>query len=156
MAEIQIDPAKLAKSSGKVAVVLGGASGIGRATVSQLFEHGAHVYFGDQDEKSGSSLVSLLITGRNSTNGSVVFQPLDVRDYAGQVCLFHTAFCKHARVDMAIFCAGISERPGFLDSRMLTLENIAKVSWKSQRVSHHGWLDQRARTRVDGHAEPGP
>ena len=39
---------------GKVAVVTGGASGIGRACVLRMVEAGATVHFGDIDEAGGA------------------------------------------------------------------------------------------------------
>ena len=57
--------------AGRVAVVTGGASGIGRATVLRFLEAGARVVFGDLNEPNSEALVAeVAITGRLAT-----FQP---------------------------------------------------------------------------------
>src|SRR4051794_37159151 len=59
--------------AGKVAVVTGGAGGIGRATASMLVAEGASVVIGDVDEAGGRALAAEL-------GGSASFQAFDVSD----------------------------------------------------------------------------
>lgn len=49
--------------AGKVAIVTGGANGIGRGTVELFVEHGAHVVIADIDEQRGAELASRLGRG---------------------------------------------------------------------------------------------
>ena len=44
--------------AGRVAMVTGGASGIGRATVLRFLEAGARVVFGDLNESASEALVA--------------------------------------------------------------------------------------------------
>jgi len=66
--------------TGKVAVVTGGGSGIGRATALKFAEEGAKVVIADFDQKGGEETVSLI---RNK-NGESFFVKTDVTK-AGQV-----------------------------------------------------------------------
>src|SRR5262245_60647448 len=59
---------------GKVAVVTGGASGIGRATAKLFAAEGASVGVGDIDEHGGQSTVDEI----QATGGQALFVPTDV------------------------------------------------------------------------------
>lgn len=59
--------------AGKRAVVTGGASGIGRATVERLVSEGAEVWIGDIDEGAANDMVA-------TSNGRIHFRRTDVTD----------------------------------------------------------------------------
>ncbi|AKK27132.1 3-oxoacyl-ACP reductase [Mycobacterium sp. EPa45] len=83
----------------KVAVVTGGASGIGLAAVKRMRSEGAIVVIGDLDESTGKSVANDL---------NVTFVQVDVADQVAVDTLFDTAFELHGGVDIAFNNAGIS------------------------------------------------
>ena len=64
------------KISGKAAVVVGGASGMARATAEMLVREGARVAILDLPELEGRG-------GRGRARGGTRFYPCDVTDFAG-------------------------------------------------------------------------
>ncbi|KDE97969.1 short-chain dehydrogenase [Mycolicibacterium aromaticivorans JS19b1 = JCM 16368] len=83
----------------KVAVVTGGASGIGLAAVKRMRDEGAIVVIGDLDESTGKTVANDL---------NVTFVQVDVSDQVAVDRLFDTAFELHGGVDIAFNNAGIS------------------------------------------------
>ncbi|OCT52098.1 putative oxidoreductase,short chain dehydrogenase [Cladophialophora carrionii] len=127
MAEIQIDQPTLDSVRGKVVVIAGGAQGIGAATVSQLYTSGAHVFFGDWDEKKGSDLADELRASASTSAGSVTYLKVNVREYQSLLSLFDAAYNQHGHVDMAICCAAVTERPGYWEPDLLNLESVRET-----------------------------
>ena len=84
---------------GKVAVVTGGCSGIGLATVRRFAQEGARVVIGDLDEANGARVAG-------EVDGE--FVACDVTDADQVERLFRTAKERFGRVDVAFNNAGIS------------------------------------------------
>jgi NAD(P)-dependent dehydrogenase (short-subunit alcohol dehydrogenase family) len=84
---------------GRVAVVTGGGSGIGLATVRRFAQEGARVVVGDVDEVAGK-VVAEEVGG--------AFVSCDVTDAAQVDALFATAKQRYGSVDVAFNNAGIS------------------------------------------------
>lgn len=111
---------------------VGGAQGIGAATVGQLYELGAHVFFGDWHEEKGRQVEQEVKATKSSNGGSVYFTQVDVRVYAAQLALFDAAHKAHGRVDVAISCAAVTEPAGWFEPEDLNLETVRKASF-----AHH-------------------
>ncbi|APZ99595.1 2,5-dichloro-2,5-cyclohexadiene-1,4-diol dehydrogenase [Sphingopyxis sp. QXT-31] len=79
--------------AGKVAVVTGAASGIGKATVLKLAAEGAHVFAADIDLAGGQALAA-------SSNGKIDFVPCDVTRPADIEILMDTAAAKGGGIDI--------------------------------------------------------
>src|SRR5690606_9579361 len=85
--------------AGKVAVITGGASGIGLATARRFAAEGATVVIGDFNAKTGQAAAE-------EVGG--LFVQVDVTDEAQVNNLFDTAAAKFGSVDIAFNNAGIS------------------------------------------------
>ncbi|KAI1608320.1 putative 15-hydroxyprostaglandin dehydrogenase [Exophiala viscosa] len=84
----------------KVVVITGGATGIGKAAVTQFALHGAKVVFGDVNEQLSEELVSEL--GPN-----VTFKKCNAASYDDQLALFAQSDKLHGRVDIVVANAGV-------------------------------------------------
>lgn len=108
----------MGKLDGKVAVVTGGASGIGKGTVEAFVEEGARVIVGDVDSDGIGALIGQL--GHNQVDGSVV----DVRDEAAVQQMVEQAFRRFGRLDIAFNNAGVG---GFSPIQSYSLEDWDRV-----------------------------
>lgn len=84
---------------GKVAVITGGASGIGLATARRFAAEGATVVIGDMDAKAGEEVAKEL---------GGLFVQVNVADEDQVNNLFDTTMATYGRVDIAFNNAGIS------------------------------------------------
>jgi NAD(P)-dependent dehydrogenase (short-subunit alcohol dehydrogenase family) len=84
---------------GRVAVVTGGSSGIGLATVNRFAEEGAKVVIGDLDDVRGQEIAERV-------GGTFVHADVTLKDEVDT--LFETAFSTYGSVDVAFNNAGIS------------------------------------------------
>jgi NAD(P)-dependent dehydrogenase (short-subunit alcohol dehydrogenase family) len=85
----------------RVAVVIGGASGIGWATALALSEDGCRVTIGDRNADAARDRAAEL--GEPHTWAAV-----DVTDEAGVATLFDTVIAREGRLDVVVNCAGFS------------------------------------------------
>lgn len=90
----------MARLSGKIAIVTGGANGIGRAVCRRFAEEGATVTVADINAEQGQALVGAL-------GGDATFGELDVRDEHGWRSLVDGVLERHGRLDVLVNNAGI-------------------------------------------------
>jgi NAD(P)-dependent dehydrogenase (short-subunit alcohol dehydrogenase family) len=88
---------------GKVALVTGGGSGIGRATALAFARDGAQVVIGDRDVQRGEETVSMI----RDAGGTATFRETDVLVAAEVEALVEHAIETFGRVDVAFNNAGI-------------------------------------------------
>jgi NAD(P)-dependent dehydrogenase (short-subunit alcohol dehydrogenase family) len=95
----------MTRLAGKVAVVTGGASGMGRATVMRFLADGARVVVGDLNEPNGQE--TLAITRAQGHGDSVTFVRCDVAREADVAALVAEAVKRFGRLDIAYLNAGV-------------------------------------------------
>jgi NAD(P)-dependent dehydrogenase (short-subunit alcohol dehydrogenase family) len=88
----------------KVAVVTGGASGIGRECALRFAQEGARVVIGDLDERRGHEVVGELTT----LGAQAAFLRTDTSTEADCEALMDEAVRRHGRLDVLLAAAGIS------------------------------------------------
>ena len=108
----------MGRLDGKVAIVTGGASGIGRAAVEMFVAEGARVIVADVSADGIGSLIGQL--GHNYVDGSEV----DIRDEAAVERMVGQAVRRFGRLDIAVNNAGVG---GFSPIQNYTLEDWDRV-----------------------------
>jgi NAD(P)-dependent dehydrogenase (short-subunit alcohol dehydrogenase family) len=88
---------------GKTAIVTGGASGIGEATVLLFAEHGCNVIVSDLQEDKGNTLVEKI----KVQNGKAIFVKADISNPADCEMLVNKTVDAFGSVDIAFNNAGI-------------------------------------------------
>ena len=97
--------------AGRVAVVTGAASGIGRATAEALAARGASVVIADVDDAGARTTADAI-----GVDDRVALVHADVRDEASVGDMVATAVDRFGRLDCACNVAGISAAPqAFVD-----------------------------------------
>lgn len=123
--------------SGKVAIVTGGARGIGEATVEVFVEEGAHVVIADLDAERGNALSARL-------GPSVRFRETDVADRDQVQALVDFAVAEFGGLHVMFNNAAISGRVTnrFLDDPLTDFDrvmhvNLAGVMYGAQSAARH-------------------
>jgi NAD(P)-dependent dehydrogenase (short-subunit alcohol dehydrogenase family) len=113
---------------GRVAVVTGGCSGIGLATVRRFAEEGAKLVVGDIDDEAGIKLVADLGGIQRAT-----YVHVDVTDKEQVDALFRTAKDTYGSVDIAFNNAGISppDDDSILDTELDAWRRVQEVNLTS-------------------------
>jgi NAD(P)-dependent dehydrogenase (short-subunit alcohol dehydrogenase family) len=115
---------KATRLEGRVAVVTGGASGIGLAAVRRLAAEGAKVVIGDLDPAAGKAAAD---------EAGGLFVATDVTDQAAVDNLFKQAFDTYGSVDIAFNNAGISppDDASILDTGLEAWRKVQEVNLTS-------------------------
>lgn len=113
---------------GLVAVVTGGCSGIGLATVERFVEEGARVVIGDIDDERGH-----VVVGQLGGEEIATYVRVDVTDKEQVDALFKTAKDTYGSVDIAFNNAGISppEDDSILDTDLEAWKRVQEVNLTS-------------------------
>lgn len=103
--------------SGKVAVITGAASGMGRATSILFAKEGAKVVVADINDKGGAETVGEI----KKAGGEAIFVHTDVSKEKDVANLIKTAVDKYGGLDILYNNAGMAAPPG--------LENVTEEQW---------------------------
>ncbi len=122
--------------TGRVAVVTGGASGIGRATAELFVDQGARVVIADVDTERGEELAKAL-------GDAAVFQRTDVADADEVQAMLDVAVSRFGRMDIMFNNAGITSsfrrllKNDLSDFDRVMAVNVLGVMVGSQRAARH-------------------
>lgn len=95
------------KLEGRVALITGGASGMGRAASVLFAAHGAHVVIADRDAAAGAETIAAI----HAEGGSAEAHTIDVGDQEGLGAWVESL--SHARIDVLFNHAGLPGQPGW-------------------------------------------
>lgn len=95
----------MARLAGKVAIVTGGASGMGRATVMRFLADGARVVVADLNEANGAE--TLAVAKAQGHGDSIAFMRCDVAKEADMAATVAAAEKRFGRLDIAHLNAGV-------------------------------------------------
>ncbi len=112
---------------GKVAIVTGGASGIGRATALLLAHEGATVAIGDVNPIAGQSVADEILRA----GGRAIFEIVDVTSAADCRRLVVRTLLVFGRIDVLFNNAGIIRRATVMDLREEDWDRVMAVNVKS-------------------------
>jgi len=104
----------MAKLSGKIAIISGGASGIGAACAENFVAHGAKVVIGDINQSKGRELANLL-------GDSAIFAKLDVRQNNDWQATIEATQSQFGHLNILVNSAGVSI-PGTIED--ITLDDF--------------------------------
>ncbi len=108
----------------KVAVVTGGASGIGRGIARALAHEGSHVVVADVELRAAEEVAEEL-TGLGVQSLAVV---CDVTDRASVEALAHRAFAEFGRVELLCNNAGVGQAGAIAEAKAENLEWVFAVN----------------------------
>jgi NAD(P)-dependent dehydrogenase (short-subunit alcohol dehydrogenase family) len=98
----------LTNFAGAVAVITGGASGIGLATARALRAKGAHLILADINSQGLQQVTQDLCQLNAEANACILGVPTDVANESQVQALMHQAVAMCGRIDLVVTCAGIA------------------------------------------------
>src|SRR5438132_12218968 len=129
---------------GKVALVTGGGSGIGRATALAFAREGAQVMIGNRNVERGEETVSMI----RDAGGTASFQRTDVMVAAEVEALVEHAVTTCGHLDVALNNAGIEGdvMPTLIDQTEANFDAVMNVNVKGVWLSMKYEIPQMLRT----------
>jgi 2-hydroxycyclohexanecarboxyl-CoA dehydrogenase len=118
------------KLTDKIALITGGASGIGRATGEAMVDVGATVILTDVNEEAGRAAAEAINARSNTTQdaGSARFVPLDVTDRAASVAIAADLDTEFGRLDVLVNAAGWDQIQPFVDNSDEYMDAIVELN----------------------------
>ncbi len=118
------DPLAAFRLDGDVAVVTGGASGIGRAVAIAFAGIGARIAVLDRDEAAGAATAAEI----TAAGGKAEAHALDVADGPVVDRVFAALFQRHGRLDVLVNSAGIAIRKPATELPLAEWERVMAVN----------------------------
>jgi NAD(P)-dependent dehydrogenase (short-subunit alcohol dehydrogenase family) len=131
--------------AGRVVVVTGGASGIGRATARRLAQDGAHVVIFDINERGAQQIAAELSEQHGLGRGLAI--ACDVTDEAAVERAFEQTILAYGGVDIVVSNAGIAISAPIEESTLKdwdrTFDILAKGYFLVSRAAFRVWKQQK-------------
>ena len=121
-----MNTSKLGRLAGKVAIVTGGASGIGEATCRLFAQEGASVMVADLAADGAARLAAEI----NAAGGTADSQMLDVSKEAAVIALMRHVEERFGRLDVVVNSAGIALRKTDVDTTEEEWDKVMNVNVK--------------------------
>lgn len=116
----------MARLKGKIAIVTGGASGIGRAIAEMYCQEGASVVVADINPEGEAAAENIMEKG-----GSVLFEQGDVSLLQDAQRIVNDTVSHFGKVDILVNVAGIELTKSLLDTEELEWDRVLRVNLKS-------------------------
>ena len=107
--------------SGKVAIVTGGAKGIGKAIAERFVADGASVVVADCDETAGQALVE-------ASQGAIVFEVCDVSDEAAVERVLEATEARFGKIDILVNDAAVQLNKPLLETSAADFDRVMRVN----------------------------
>lgn len=117
----------MARFDGRVALITGGASGIGKATAHRIASEGGTVVIADVQEELGAGVVAEI----EKDGGKASFVKLDVTDEGAWNAAVAEVVKTHGGLDILINNAGIGESTPLEDTTTETWDKVVAVTQTS-------------------------
>jgi 2-hydroxycyclohexanecarboxyl-CoA dehydrogenase len=108
----------------KIALVTGGASGIGKATVMEFARCGATVICADIDEKKGAEVVA----EAKQSNFAVEYLPINLAESASIRRSAAAILAQHPRIDILVNAAGWNDLQLFVDNPPDYMDRVIAIN----------------------------
>ncbi|MGO9005674.1 MAG: SDR family NAD(P)-dependent oxidoreductase [Beijerinckiaceae bacterium] len=112
------------KFDDKIALVTGGASGIGKATVMEFARCGATVICADVDEKKGAEVVN----EARQSNFKVEYLSINLADPAATRRSAAAILARHPRIDILVNAAGWNDIQPFVDNPPDYMDRVIAIN----------------------------
>ena len=113
-----------ARLQGKVCLITGAGSGIGRATARLFADEGARVVVADVDDKGAKATV----VGIRKNGGDAIAEHVDVTDELDTVAMAARVAKRYARIDVLFNNAGISGVGDVLETEPDLFDRVMRVN----------------------------
>jgi dihydroanticapsin dehydrogenase len=114
------------KLDGKIAIITGGASGIGEAIVRKLAEEGAAVVSADIQDELGRKVVASV----NEAGGNAEYATVDLRDLDQVKALMDRVVAAHGRIDILVPNAGLQYEKILTETSEEEYDHMMSVNMK--------------------------
>lgn len=125
----------------RVAVITGGANGIGRASALRIAEEGRDIVIADLSDKGDAVAAEIIALGQRAR-----FIPTDVTDESAVHTLMQATVDEFGRLDILVCCAGILGREApFLEQSAAQFDKVLRINLYGVYYAHQAAIPHMLR-----------